>query len=121
MPLLVVSLLLATSTIFTPPSLPKPIVAQVKHESNLCSCVSYVRSLVPEAPRKDAINYKPNAAPAVGSVAIFRYKNGVGHVAFVTALYSTGFFISEANYHHCKVDDRWVAYNDPALRGFWDS
>lgn len=93
--------------------------------TNLCSCVSYVHSLVPEAPLVNADQYKPNISAHVGAIAIFHYgpsahyPHGTGHVALVTAIRSGAIAINESNYHSCAISDRWVSLKDPTLIGFW--
>ena len=82
------------------------------------SCVSYVRTFLPQVPHVDAKWFKPNTTIAVGRLVIFNY-NGVWHVAYITALNAETFTVKEANYIPYKLDTREVDYNDPHIVGFW--
>lgn len=89
------------------------------YASDNCSCVRYVVGLRPDAPLKDAVDYVPNSQPYKGAVAIFRYKNGVSHVAYVSSTHGSYFGIWEANYKRCQLTQRYIRYDDPTLLGFW--
>jgi len=87
----------------------------------LCECVRYARSLGVEIPYNlHAIGLQPNSPPVENGLALFRYKNFY-HVGVITLLEETGFWIIEANYKKCKVTERFIYYDDPALRGFYIS
>ncbi len=56
---------------------------------------------------------------AVGTVAVFKYHNGVSHVALVEELGLNGFTVSECNFHAGKCGWRFVPYNDYSIVSFW--
>jgi hypothetical protein len=93
-------------------------------EVHYCSCVTYLRTLIPSLPLVDAKHFKdfPRATPQVGGVAIFYYPtSGEYHVGYIAKLNDSGFLLKEANYEPCKVSTRLVEWNDPRLVGFWVS
>jgi hypothetical protein len=56
---------------------------------------------------------------AVGAVALFKYHNGISHVALVEALGANGLTVSECNYIHGVCGLRYVPYGTYSLIGFW--
>ncbi len=86
------------------------------------SCVAYIHDRT-GAPLVDAQWYQnfPRTIMAVGSIALFKYHNGVSHVALVEALGMSGLTISECNYHHGVCGLRYVPYDDYSLVGFWQA
>lgn len=82
------------------------------------NCYSYLKyALKLPLPKMAAI--VPNAPASVGSVAVFRYSNGVKHVAYVSAISEGRITLKEANYEAGKVGTRTISANDPHLLGFW--
>lgn len=79
------------------------------------NCVSYIKLFMKLPKMADIV---PNTTPAIGSVAIFQYGK-LKHIALVTKLEETGFFIKEANYIPALVGTRFVKWNDPRLKGFF--
>ncbi len=84
------------------------------------SCVSYLNRVI-GAPLVDAVFYQtfPRTQMAVGSVALFKYHNGISHVALVEALGANGLTVSECNYVHGVCGLRYVPYGTYSLIGFW--
>lgn len=83
-----------------------------------CSCVRYVQSLGGKV-SGNAINVIPtHFTPSEGDIAIMRYPNNVGHVAMVTKVEDSGFWITEANYHSCKKTERFIRNDYNRLVGF---
>lgn len=83
-----------------------------------CSCVRYVQSLGGKV-SGNAINVIPtHFTPSEGDIAIMRYPNNVGHVALVTKVEDSGFWITEANYHSCKKTERFISNDYRRLIGF---
>lgn len=86
-----------------------------------CSCVKSARLLgVEDLPKiPDPSVLKPNSSPVIGAAVLLDYN--VPHIAVVTKLLEDGFMILEGNFHKCKKTYRFIAWNDPHLRGFWTS
>lgn len=68
----------------------------------------------------DAIDFTGNTTPKVGALAIFRYQNGVAHVALVTGVHEKGFTIIQGPIQRCNHPVDFVPWNDKALVGFWE-
>jgi hypothetical protein len=83
-----------------------------------CSCVLYVQSLGGKV-SGNAINVIPtHFTPTAGDIAVMRYPGNVGHVAMVTKVEDSGFWITEANYHSCKKTERFIKNDYNRLVGF---
>lgn len=65
------------------------------------------------------VNILPNSEARVGAVAIFKYPNGLKHVAVVREVWDTEFLVEETNYKKCVHKNRLVDKTDPSLVGFW--
>ena len=86
-----------------------------------CSCIKTARNLGIDIPYDtEADDLKSNTTIFVGALALFKYPN-FSHVAVVTKLEASGFWVHEGNYKLCEMTKRFILYNDPALRGFWKS
>lgn len=88
----------------------------------LCSCVLWINHLNPKAPLVDAKWYATFAlskTPTLGSIAVFKYSNGVHHVGKVTKLKEQTFSLSESNFRKCTQSTRDIQYNDSHLLGFF--
>ena len=86
--------------------------------SELCSCVLYVKALGHDI-SGNAVNLKVNTTtPQVGGLALFRYPDGQGHVAFIEQVLEDGITVSETNYNRCQWSRRFVEFNNYALRGY---
>jgi hypothetical protein len=78
------------------------------------NCYLYVNQFV-KLPLMQEIT--PNTTPIVGSVAILQYK--VPHLAYVTALEETGFWVKESNYVPGKIGTRFIKWNEKTIKGYW--
>lgn len=88
-----------------------------EHQWVVCNCFLLVKSKLGQAlPKMAHIN--PNSDATPGSVAIFYYK-GIKHVAYVTDVFDTYFYVFEANKEPCKIGTRRVDFTDPNLVGFF--
>lgn len=87
----------------------------------VCSCVKYAKTIAKGVPSQNANKFKPNTKLKVGVLALFRYANGVSHVAVVRKILSDSFIVAEANFHACDVGAREVQKDDPALIGYWQA
>jgi hypothetical protein len=82
-----------------------------------CNCFGLVKTKLGDAlPRMADI--QPNSEPSVGAVAVYDY-NGLKHVAYVTNPQPDGFWEFGANLTPCKIESRFVRYDDPHLLGFF--
>ena len=96
-----------------------------KAESNpinnfACSCIQTARILGANIPLgNNAENIAANSYPIVGGLVLFSYK--VKHVAFITKLEETGFWVKEGNFIPCTVGVRFIRWNDPFITGFVDT
>lgn len=87
-----------------------------------CSCVAYLKARGYNLPSiKSPDDLDPNTTPHKGAIALFKYKNGVPHMAEVIAVNTTTFTVREANYSKCARGERVVSFYDPSLRGFYAS
>lgn len=100
--------------------------------ANLCSCVVFVRSIIPELPANLDLtahpqSLQPNTTPQDGQVVIFsygpskRYPHGTGHVGILGPITDDGFWITDANYKECQRTYRFVKWSDPSIVGFWSA
>lgn len=80
------------------------------------NCFSYA-SLFVKLPRMADI--KPNTTPAVGRIAVFKYKS-LKHIAVITKLNDKTFEVKESNYVAALIGTRSVSWDDPALLGFFE-
>lgn len=104
-----------------PPAKEAAVAPQSKPET-FCSCVKYLRTLLPLTPLVDAQWFKdfPKTPPSVGGVAVFYYPtSNQYHVGYITELRDDGFVLKEANFTHCQKDTRFVSWEDSRLIGFW--
>jgi len=90
--------------------------------TNDCSCVLYLRNEKRVNIHGDAIKQIPDLTiqrPVFGDVAIFNY-SGIGHVGITKGVSPNGrgFFVEDFNYRKCQKLERFVSFDDPALRGF---
>jgi hypothetical protein len=107
------------------PSLATPLEAattttkkEIAQGTQYCSCVLYARALIPNLPRGNASDFKPNGPPQIDGLVLLDY-DGVAHVAVITGFTADGIIVSEGNYHHCKKDTREIPLSDIHIRGFW--
>ena len=85
-----------------------------------CFCVTYIREQKGVDIRGDAKYLVPNyfGEPARGDVILFKYSNGVWHVAYIEEVYNGVYYVSEANYHAGKEGNRLINFDDPDIVGF---
>lgn len=96
----------------------KRIKSGQEYQWTACNCFSLVKTKIKNLPRMADIY--PNSVPDVGKVAIFYY-GSVKHVAYITKITGTGFWVLEANYEPCLIEKRFVSYADRALVGYWSA
>lgn len=83
----------------------------------VCNCYAYMKTKVKRLPRMAEI--MPNSKPKIGAVAIFKYKDGTKHLAYVKGLQSGIIQVEEANYKPCLTGSRQISADDPRLIGFY--
>lgn len=84
-----------------------------------CSCVLTARAYGVNIPfNTDARDLKPNSPPAIGGLVLLSYPKAE-HVATIVALGPDSMKVVEGNMRHCQRDERWIAYTDYHIRGFW--
>lgn len=89
------------------------------HGNIKCSCVRAVRSFGANIPYDtDAENIEPNSEIEVGAVAIFKTVN-YSHIAIVTNIKDSTFWVKEANYLKCQITEREINFDDERLVGFY--
>ena len=94
---------------------PAPLVQTIE-----CWCVTYAAKKGIKVPVGwNADDFKGNTTPHVGALAIFRYKNGVAHVAPITAITEKGFAIDQDGVNRCNNPSDFVLWDDKNIYGFW--
>ena len=93
-------------------------------EGIFCSCVQTARSICqPQLPKGDAIDLQPNGPPQQNGIVLLNYTNSdnetIGHMACIQAMLPKGMWVQEGNKEECEYTERFVSYDDPAIRGFW--
>ena len=102
---------------YTPPA--PQVQIQVIEEVD-CWCVAYAARKGVRVPIGwNAEDFPSNTTPHVGALALFRYKNGVAHVARITSLSEEGFTIDQDGVTRCNNPSDFVAWGDKNLTGFW--
>jgi hypothetical protein len=86
----------------------------------LCSCVKGVRHFIPSLKRGDATDFTPNSTPFEGAVVIFKYPNGVSHVAYVAKMDAHGFYIKQTNKVPCEYTEEHIEWQNPNIVGFYN-
>lgn len=105
-----------------PVELPKPIIEapvilpEPIPPSYLFNCYEYV-ALTYTLPRMQEI--VSGASSAFGPIAVFRYSNGLNHIAMVTGQGLGEFYIRETNFKAGKLTERTVSFEDKSLLGFY--
>ena len=83
----------------------------------VCSCVQFAKALGVKIPRGlSAWDLLPNTTPGIGKLVLI---NG-NHVAVITKIEGTGFWVREANWRPCTTGSRFILWNSKSIRGFWD-
>lgn len=98
-----------------------------KHQEYLwssCSCVSTARNLgiiIPNGYNAD--DFVPNITLAdvqIGDLVLFKYKNGIYHIAVVIGFQDGKLLVKEGNFKACVAPStRLVDPSDPNIRGYW--
>lgn len=86
-----------------------------------CSCIKTARAMGVQLPKvADASELQSNSPPRIGGAVLFHYK-AVDHVAYIKSFTAdgTGMIVVEGNFEHCKIDTRFVSWNDPFIKGYW--
>ncbi len=84
-----------------------------------CSCIKTARQAGVDIPiGTNAGDLEPNSKPEIGALILLSYPT-IDHVAKILGYKAEGFLSYEGNYDHCIQGTRIIAYNDPAIRGFW--
>jgi len=100
-----------------------PLIVAVPKEQQpqdgiFCSCIQSARSFGADLPKGDAKDLVPNGTPAQGGVVLLTY-GSVHHVAYIQALLPKGMWVQEGNKVRCTETERYIPYDDKAIRGFW--
>lgn len=69
----------------------------------------------------NAEDLSPNTMPFVGSLALFKFSNGVSHVAYVDKLGEAGFHVQQGNKKAGEYTEEWVDWDNEWLIGFWNN
>lgn len=85
-----------------------------------CSCVLSAKAITGYAQTVGyAINWPLNSSiPTLGGVVVFKI-GPYGHVAVIDAINADSFHIKESNYRYCQFTQRWIAFTDPTIKGYW--
>lgn len=43
----------------------------------------------------------------------------IKHVSVITKVDAHGVYVTESNYRHCEISERFIPYNSYRLAGFW--
>ncbi len=98
-----------------------PVVIERPIDEVACNCYLYVKARISNLPMmKDVVG---STTPSVGAVAIFEYIDKhtfetVKHIAIITSLGDTGFYVKESNFVGCEYGKRFIEYSDSHIRGF---
>ena len=90
---------------------------------SVCNCYAMVKTLIPQLPAMKDV--RPNwSEPAVGGVVILYYTSNqtgeiIKHIAYITKVTSTGFYVFEGNFKPCLVGTRFIHKNDPHIVDYW--
>ncbi len=105
---------------------PVPIVEEIKvkviEEVKVeCSCIKGARRLGVSIPwGTNAVDLVASSTPQIGGLAIFSYKND-DHTGVILDWRKGGFLMGEENFRDketCLITYRFIAWDDPYLRGF---
>lgn len=75
---------------------------------------------IPDLPRGDAIDFKPNTTPHAGAAVLFQYSDGTHHIAYITEMGPTSFHVTHYNKEKCKKTTEWVDYDNEFITGFYE-
>ena len=91
---------------------------------HLSSCVRHLKTLIPDLPNLDAIDFPINTLePKVGDIIKFQYYNETTkrytyHVAIIKEITEDAYEINEANYEAGKETNRTIQKTDEHILGF---
>jgi len=104
-----------------------PIVeASSTPEDINCSCVRYIRNIIPDLPNLDAIDFPINTIePKVGDIIKLQYYNAtttkyIYHLSLIEKITEDGYSVKEGNYEKCKESKRIIPKNDEHILGFFN-
>ena len=102
------------------------IKAGLAYRFSPCSCIATARNLGVSLPiGVDADDLRPNITLSKlrpGDLVLFKYKNGLYHVAVYQGLSNGLLRVKEGNYTPCRAPTaRLVSPADYSIRGFWRS
>ena len=87
-----------------------------------CSCIKTARSLgVDLSYNTDASDLVGNTTIHVGALALFKFPNGVSHVALIDILETNRFHVKQGNKTPCEITEEWIDINNPYIVGFFDT
>lgn len=100
------------------------IKAGIAHKFSPCNCISTARNLGAHFPKgMGAEDFVPNTTlPNLvkGDLVLFRYKNGLRHVAVYQGMSDGLLRVKEGNYKPCKAPaERLVSPDDYSVIGYW--
>jgi len=91
-----------------------------------CSCVRYIRNIIPDLPNLDAIDFPINTIePKVGDIIKLQYYNAtttkyIYHLSLIEKITEDGYSVKEGNYEKCKESKRIIPKNDEHILGFFN-
>lgn len=84
-----------------------------------CECMSAVRFWGLDIPLKtDLSKLEGNTVPVKGAGVILQYPKS-WHIAIITKLMEKGFLVKESNFQKCKITERFIEWNNIAIKGFY--
>ena len=110
--------------LYVEPVIVEPTVEPIVIEQPLedaCFCVKTARKYSHFVlPRQDAQDFIPNSPPVIGGLVLLRYGD-LDHVAVTLYIMPGGVWVREGNYNKCAESERFIAFDDPHLLGFWSA
>lgn len=102
----------------------KRISGGYEWEWSVCSCIATARNLGVKIPKgwsaKDFTPNVPLSQLAIGDLVLFKYKNGLSHVAVFKGFLGGKLSVVEGNYIACKAPTtRLIDPADQSIIGYW--